>query len=68
MGSYSPSPGLGVVRRRVAEYMALRDAVPASPDDVVLGSGASDVIKAVLTMLVENVDGKPPGESVERLS
>lgn len=61
VGAYSPSPGLSIVRARVADYLEARDGVPASPDDVYLGSGASDVIKAVLTMLVEDVDGKPPG-------
>lgn len=56
MGAYSPSAGLRIVRCRVAEYIEARDGVPASPDDIYLGSGASDVIKAVLTMLVGNVD------------
>lgn len=68
VGAYSPSPGLNIVRSRVAQYIEARDGVPASPDDIYLGSGASDVIKAVLTMLVEDVDGKPPGMLVEEAS
>ncbi|XP_045495845.1 alanine aminotransferase 1-like [Colias croceus] len=60
VGSYSPSAGLNIVRRRVAEYLTARDGVPASSDDIHLGSGASDVIKSVLTLFVEDVDGKPP--------
>lgn len=61
MGAYSPSAGLHAVRARAAHYIAARDHVPASADDIFLGSGASDVIKSVLTMFVEPVGGKPPG-------
>ncbi|KAG6454716.1 hypothetical protein O3G_MSEX008826 [Manduca sexta] len=60
VGSYSPSNGLRIVRSRVAQYISARDGIPAFPEDIWLGSGASDVIKAVLTMFIENVDGKPP--------
>ncbi|CAH0584576.1 unnamed protein product [Chrysodeixis includens] len=59
VGAYSPSAGLSLVRTRVAQFLEARDGVPASADDVHLGSGASDVIKAVLTMFAEQVDGKP---------
>lgn len=61
VGAYSPSGGLALVRRRVAEFLEARDGVPASADDIHLGSGASDVIKAVLTMFAEQVDGKSSG-------
>ncbi|XP_059057985.1 alanine aminotransferase 2-like [Achroia grisella] len=59
VGAYSPSAGLSLVRGRVAEYLTARDGVPASPDDVLLGSGASDLIKSVLSMFVHEKDGKP---------
>ncbi|CAG9794119.1 unnamed protein product [Diatraea saccharalis] len=61
VGSYSPALGLRVVRERVAAYMRARDGagVPASPDDVCLGAGASDVIKSVLTLFAGQIDGKP---------
>lgn len=61
MGAYSPSAGLQIVRSRVAQYITTKVGVPASPSDVYLGSGASDVIKAVLTMFVADADGRPPG-------
>lgn len=61
MGSYSPSNGLYIVRNAVADYISARDGVPSSPEDIYMGSGASDVIKAVLSLFVEEVDGKPPG-------
>lgn len=64
MGSYSPSNGLPLVRRRVAEYLTARDGVAAYPDDVYLGAGASDVIKALLSLFVQDVGGKPPGKEV----
>ncbi|XP_047027242.1 alanine aminotransferase 1-like isoform X1 [Helicoverpa zea] len=60
VGAYSPSAGLQVVRARVAQFLSARDGVRACADDIYLGSGASDVIKAVLTMFVQDVDGKPP--------
>ncbi|XP_045767107.1 alanine aminotransferase 1-like [Maniola jurtina] len=60
VGSYSPSNGLNVVRQRVVQYLTARDGVAASPDDIYLGSGASDVIKAVLSLFVQDIDGKPP--------
>ncbi|CAH1638462.1 unnamed protein product [Spodoptera littoralis] len=60
VGAYSPSAGLHAVRARAAQYIAARDQVPASADDIFLGSGASDLIKSILTMFVEPVDGKPP--------
>lgn len=62
MGAYSPSAGLCVVRNAVAEYIAARDGVPSSPEHIYMGSGASDVIKAVLNMFVADVNGKPPGK------
>lgn len=64
VGSYSPSNGLNLVRSRVAQYITNRDGVPSNPDDIYLGSGASDVIKSVLTLFVEDVGGKPPAVMV----
>ncbi|CAG4946232.1 unnamed protein product [Parnassius apollo] len=60
VGSYSPSAGLSLVRKHAAAHLTARDGVPASYEDIYLGSGASDLIKAVLTMFVKDVDGKPP--------
>lgn len=60
VGAYSPSNGLQVVRNRIADYLAVRDGVPASAEDIHLGSGASDIIKSVLALFVADIDGKPP--------
>ncbi|XP_047993398.1 alanine aminotransferase 2-like [Leguminivora glycinivorella] len=59
VGAYSPSQGLLVVRRRAAQYLSTRDGVPAYPEQIYLGSGASDLIKAVLSLFGGDVDGKP---------
>lgn len=59
VGACSPPAGLSVVRRQVAAYLTARDGVPASPDDILLGAGASDLIKAVLTLFAQDIDGKP---------
>jgi aspartate/methionine/tyrosine aminotransferase len=60
VGAYSPCMGLRTVRERVASYIRKRDGgVAASPDDIWIGAGASDVIKAVLTMFAGHVNGKP---------
>lgn len=61
MGSYSPAPGLLLIRKHVAQYLTARDGVAANFNNIYLGSGASDLIKSVLTLFVEKVDGKPPG-------
>nr|XP_032520723.1 alanine aminotransferase 1-like [Danaus plexippus plexippus] len=61
VGSYSPAPGLLLIRKHVAQYLTARDGVAANFNNIYLGSGASDLIKSVLTLFVEKVDGKPPG-------
>ncbi|XP_041986409.1 alanine aminotransferase 1-like [Aricia agestis] len=61
VGAYSPPAGLTIVRRHVAQYLTARDGVPASPEDIYLGAGASDLIKAVLTLFVQDVGGRAPG-------
>ncbi|XP_068618611.1 alanine aminotransferase 1-like [Battus philenor] len=60
VGAYSPAAGLAPVRADVAAFLSERDGVPADADDVYFGSGASDLIKTVLAMFVQNVNGKPP--------
>ncbi|CAK1544806.1 unnamed protein product [Leptosia nina] len=60
VGAYSPSAGLMIVRRHIVEYLEARDGVSASLEDIYLGSGASDLIKSVLTLFSGVVDGKPP--------
>lgn len=61
VGSYTDSPGIEIIRRHVAQYIERRDGHPCNWEDVMLSSGASDAIKAVLKLLIHNVDGKKPG-------
>lgn len=69
VGAYSPAAGLREVRAHVAAHLAARDGgVRACADDVWLGAGATDLIKAVLALFAEDVDGKPPGDHILPLS
>ncbi|CAH2039104.1 unnamed protein product, partial [Iphiclides podalirius] len=60
VGSYSPSGGLRMVREAVAAYLTERDQAPARAQDIYLGNGAADLIRAVLAMFIGDIDGKPP--------
>lgn len=61
VGSYSDSPGIEIIRRHVAEYIARRDGIPSSWEDVMLSAGASEGIKSVMKLLIADVNGKRPG-------
>lgn len=61
VGSYTDSPGIEVIRKHVAQYIERRDGHPCDYLNVLLSAGASDGIKSVLKLLIEHVDGKPPG-------
>jgi len=57
-GSYSESAGVEVIRRHVADYIVQRDAgLQADYDNVFLANGASDAIKARITVAAFN-EGK----------
>lgn len=45
LGSYTDSPGIEVIRKHVAEYIANRDGIPCDYLNVILCAGASDGIK-----------------------
>lgn len=60
VGAFSPPSGLRVVRSQVARYLETRDGVPAFAEDIHIGSGASDLVRGVLNLFSEHVDGKPP--------
>ncbi|CAH1968291.1 unnamed protein product [Acanthoscelides obtectus] len=61
VGSYTDSPGIEVIRKHVAQYIAERDGIPADWQNVVIGAGASDAIKNVLKLLICDINGKRPG-------
>ncbi|XP_025411330.1 alanine aminotransferase 2 isoform X2 [Sipha flava] len=61
VGSYTDSPGIEIIRKHVAEYIERRDGIPCDYLNVILCAGASDGIKAILRLMVADVDGKKPG-------
>ncbi|XP_001948711.2 alanine aminotransferase 1 isoform X1 [Acyrthosiphon pisum] len=61
VGSYTDSPGIEIIRKHVARYIERRDGIPCDYLNVLLCAGASDGIKAILRLLVADVDGKKPG-------
>nr|AIT69932.1 alanine transaminase [Betaphycus philippinensis] len=53
VGAYSESRGLEIVRRRVADAIQKRDAgIACDPENVFLTNGASDAVKAMLSLIV----------------
>ncbi|XP_067130690.1 alanine aminotransferase 2-like isoform X2 [Centruroides vittatus] len=61
IGSYSYSVGVEVIRKHVAEYIQRRDGVFSDYENVILFSGASEAIRAVLNVLNYPKNGKPSG-------
>ncbi|XP_063256099.1 alanine aminotransferase 1 isoform X3 [Prinia subflava] len=62
VGSYSASPGLPLVREKVARYIERRDGgVPANPGDIFLSTGASDAIVNILKLLVSGTGSSRTG-------
>lgn len=55
IGAYSESPGIGLVRDRVAKALQVRDeGVPANSENIFLTNGASEAVKTLLSMLVRD--------------
>lgn len=52
IGCYSPSTGLGIVRKHAAEFIEARDGYPCNPDNLILTNGASQSVKYVLELFV----------------
>lgn len=57
VGSYSESPGLLAIREDIAAYIAKRDGHPSNASDIIMSTGASDGIKAIITLLLTGKDG-----------
>lgn len=61
MGSYSPSPGLDIIRQHVAEYIERRDGIPSDQNNIILCAGASEGIRNTMKLMIDEVNGKRPG-------
>ncbi|XP_066905575.1 alanine aminotransferase 1 isoform X2 [Halyomorpha halys] len=64
IGSYPDPLGIEIIRRHCAEYIKNRDGFPADWQNIILGNGASDAIKAVMNLFVGNINGKKAGVMV----
>lgn len=56
--------GIEIIREHCAEYIQNRDGIPSDWQNIILSSGASGSIKAILSLLRCPVDGKRPGVMV----
>lgn len=56
--------GIEVIRQHCAEYIEKRDGIPSDWQNIILSSGASGSIKAILSLLRCPVNGKRPGVMV----
>ncbi|CAF3618215.1 unnamed protein product [Rotaria socialis] len=61
LGAYTESQGLIAVREDIAAYIQERDGYPADTSDIYLCNGASDGIKTVIKLLMNNDATKPSG-------
>ena len=52
VGAYSDSQGIGLIRQEVADFIAKRDGIPASPADIFLTDGASAGVRHLTQLLV----------------
>lgn len=57
VGAYSDACGIELVRRQVAQYISERDDLPTDWQNIFLTTGASEVVKAVLSFV--NYSAKP---------
>ncbi|XP_015791720.1 alanine aminotransferase 2-like [Tetranychus urticae] len=62
VGAYSDSAGIEIARQHCAEYIAERDGIPSNWQDIVLTTGASEGVRAVLALInSSSTDDKPSG-------
>ncbi|RWS25992.1 alanine aminotransferase 2-like protein [Leptotrombidium deliense] len=51
VGAYSDSTGVEIIRRHCAEYIERRDGIPSDYQNIVLTTGASEAVRAVLALI-----------------
>jgi alanine transaminase len=61
LGSYTESQGIIAIREDIANYIQQRDGYPSDPNNIYLCNGASDGIKTVIKLLMNNNPKKPSG-------
>ncbi|CAF3592617.1 unnamed protein product [Adineta steineri] len=61
LGSYTESQGIVTVREDIANYIECRDGYSANPNNIYLCNGATEGIRLVLKLLMNNNQNKPSG-------
>jgi alanine transaminase len=61
LGSYTESQGIITIREDIANYIQQRDGYPSDPNNIYLCNGASDGIKTMIKLLMNNDAKKPSG-------
>ncbi|MFH4974292.1 hypothetical protein AB6A40_001001 [Gnathostoma spinigerum] len=61
VGSYGPSPGIECIRKHCADYISQRDGIPANSDDIYITAGATEGIRNILKLFVNEKARKPVG-------
>lgn len=61
LGAYTESQGIVTIREDIAAYIQQRDGYPADASNIYLCNGASDGIKTVIKLLMNNDPAKPSG-------
>lgn len=61
LGAYTESQGIITIREDIAKYIETRDGYPSNASDIYLCNGASDGIKTVIKLLMNNDAKKPSG-------
>jgi len=61
LGSYTESQGILTVREDIANYIQQRDGYPSDPSNIYLCNGASDGIKTIIKLLMNNDSKRPSG-------
>jgi alanine transaminase len=61
LGSYTESQGIITIREDIANYIQQRDGYPSDPNNIYLCNGASDGIKTMIKLLMNNDPKKPSG-------
>uniref|UniRef100_A0A0N5ANA5 alanine transaminase n=1 Tax=Syphacia muris TaxID=451379 RepID=A0A0N5ANA5_9BILA len=57
-GAYTPSPGIECIRKHCAEYISKRDGLPCNYEDIVITAGATEGIRDVLKLFVDETAPK----------
>lgn len=61
LGSYTEASGMFIIRQDIADYIHRRDGYLCNPDDIYLCDGATNGIRTVMKLIMNNDPKKPSG-------